>query len=141
MIRFRYLQFSLCALLLFCCGCPAPNGDIGTVEGIITLDGEPVSQASVMFFPSAGRASIGKTDETGRYTLIYTRSTDGAVIGTHKVTISTEAKADDGYGNEEAAVEARKEIIPQKYIDRKKTDLTATVEPGSNTFNFDLKSE
>lgn len=141
MIRFQYLQFSLCALLLFCCGCPSSNGNIGTVEGVVTLDGEPVGQATVMFFPSSGRASIGTTDDAGRYKLVYTRSEDGAVVGTHKVTISTEIKASDGYGDDEPAVQGKKEIIPAKYLDRRKTELTANVEPGSNSINFDLTSE
>lgn len=141
MIRFQYLQFSLSVLLLCCCGCPAPNGDIGIVEGVVTLDGNPVGKASVMFFPQSGRASIGTTDEKGHYRLLYTRSADGAVIGEHKVTISTEVKEDSGYGNEEAAIEGRKELIPSKYVHRKKTDLTATVKSGKNTINFDLTSE
>lgn len=141
MIRFQYLQFGLAALLLCCCGCPASNDGIGTVEGVITLDGEPVDQASVMFFPQSGRASIGTTDDTGHYKLLYTRSADGAVIGKHKVTISTEVKENSDYGTEEVATAARKEIIPKKYLDRRKTELTATVTGGKNTINFDLKSE
>lgn len=95
-----------------------------------------------MFFPQAGgRASIGTTDDNGHYELLYTRSADGAVIGEHTVTISTEVKEDSGYGNEDAAVAGRKEIIPDKYVHKKKTDLTATVTSGSNTIDFNLSSE
>lgn len=134
MIRFLGLQFCLSVLLLCCCGCPASNDGIGTVEGVVTLDGNPVSQVSVMFFPQTGRASMGTTDDNGHYKLLYTRSVDGAVIGEHKVTISPEPEEDDDDRRNE-------ELIPSKYVDQKTTDLTATVSSGKNTFNFDLKSK
>ena len=69
----------------------------------------------------------------------YTRSQKGAVIGEHKVTISIEVEA-DVYGQQDAP-KVRDESIPKKYLDRKKTELTKTVESGSNEFNFDLESK
>ena len=69
----------------------------------------------------------------------YTRSENGAIIGNHKVTISTEVAADD-YEQDDAP-EARAESIPRKYLDREKAELTATVESGRNNINFDLTSK
>ena len=140
MIQYRNSLLSLSVLLLCFCGCPSSNGNIGWVEGVVTLDGEPVQGASVRFYPASGeRGSSGKTDKNGYYQLRYTRSQQGAIIGEHKVTLSTEVIADN-YGTETAAP-AQAETIPKKYLDRKKTDLTATVESGSNTIDFELTTE
>lgn len=138
MIRYLYLQLSLCLLLLCLAGCPGSNGDVGRVEGVVTLDGVPVKEAYVRFYPATARASSGKTDDEGHYELRYTRSIDGAFIGEHKVTISTEVE-EDNY-NPDDIVEGRSESIPKKYIDRKTTELTATVESGKNTIDFELTS-
>ena len=139
MIRYRNFVLSLSVLLLCFCGCPSSNENIGWVEGVVTVNGTPVEGARVRFYPTTGRGSSGKTDETGHYELKYTRSEDGAVIGEHKVTISTEAEANNY--EQDDAVEARAESIPKKYVNLKTTDLTATVKSGNNTHNFDLKSK
>lgn len=129
MNRYQLLQWILPALLLLClAGCGSPS-NIGTVEGNVTLDGAPLANATVTFYPNSGeRSSSGKTDENGTYTLRHTRDVVGAVIGKHVVTISI-------------VTDGKKRIIPTKYSDRKKTDQTATVESGSNNFNFDLNTK
>ena len=137
MILYRNFVLSLSVLLLCFCGCPASSGNIGLVEGVVTLDGTPVEGAFVRFYPETGRGSSGKTDKDGHYELRYTRSEDGAIIGNHKITISTEVEAD----YEQDPDEGRAESVPKKYLDRKKTELTATVESGRNNINFDLTSK
>ena len=139
MIRYRNFLLSCSVLLLCFCGCTGSSGNIGVVEGVVTLDSAPVVGATVRFYPTSGdRGSSGKTDKDGHYELRYTRTEKGAVIGEHKVTISTEVKADNY--EEEDTEEARPETIPKKYLDRKKTVLLETVESGDNTINFDLTS-
>ena len=134
----QYRNFLILSVLLCFCGCSSPSGNVGLVEGVVTIDGAPVAGGTVTFYPTSGRGSLGNTDENGHYELRYTRNENGAVIGEHQVTISTKVEAG---GYEDDAVEAQKETIPRKYRDRKKTELTATVESGSNTINFDLKSK
>ena len=139
MIQYRNFLLSLSVLLLCFCGCSSSDGNIGWVEGVVTLDGAPVEGATVRYYPASGeRGSSGKTDENGHYDLRYTRSQKGAIIGEHKVTISTEVLG-DGYGTDNAPA-ARTESIPKKYLDPEKTELTKTVASGNNTFNFDLNS-
>jgi hypothetical protein len=137
------------ALALSCialAGCGG-GGDFGYVEGNITLDGEPLPNALVGFYPTGGRGSIGSTDSEGHYSLQYTANQKGASVGTHKVTISTaieavEAKVYERTGERQEAVAGRKEMLDASYQDRQKTPLSATVEPGSNPpINFDLTSE
>ena len=138
MRRFQFLQLSLSALLLCYCGCSGSSSNFGTVEGTVTLDGKPLSGVSVMFYPESGaRSSAGQTDENGKYSLRHTRDTEGAVIGKHRVTISTEDLADR---DEEVATKKRK-ALPLKYTDQNKTELSETVESGNNTIDFPLKSK
>lgn len=104
-------------------GGDAPN--LGRVTGKVTLDGTPLSDASVTFLPEKVRASSATTDSDGKYELIYIREEQGAAIGQHKVFIS---KLID-----------EKETIPAKYSDPETTTLTAEVKAGDNTYDFDLK--
>ena len=131
MSRFQFLQLVLFALALCCVGCAGGTpSNFGTVEGTVTLDGTPVPQASVAFYPISGeRSSSGTTDENGDYSLRHTRDITGAFIGEHKVTITVDT--DD----------KKNEAFFLEYIDPKKTKQSATVDSGNNTINFDLKSK
>jgi len=66
------------------------------VSGVVTLDGKPYRNAIVMFQPMAtqdnpnpGRASSGSTDENGRFSVKTFEGQAGAVIGKHRVRITT----------------------------------------------------
>lgn len=143
--------FLLIVAGLMITGCS--NSKVGTVSGVVTLDGKPIDQATVSFYPDEGRASLGRTNEKGEYRLTYTRGVSGAVIGNHKVTISTLVDAEVDYGDSNyesggagevsvtSVTKARPESMPPKYRDRRQTVLTATVERGSNEINFELTSD
>jgi hypothetical protein len=126
---------SWCLVLGAClsvgCGGPA-HPDVGRVTGVVTLDGQPLPDATVMFQPTSGRASVATTDSAGKYTLLYIDGVPGALLGSHKVNIRTEIPGEDGQPP------IAKEKLPKKYHDQ--TELTAEVKPGSNTINFDLQS-
>ncbi|MFN3192123.1 MAG: carboxypeptidase regulatory-like domain-containing protein [Aureliella sp.] len=121
------------------------DGSLGSVSGTIHLDGEPLEGAVISFYPivtdaeaasmDRGRASHGRTDASGKYSLIYTRDKNGAEIGKHKIVITTLEEGGGGdYGG------GQKERVPKKYnVD---TTLEAEVTSGSNTIDFlDLDSE
>ena len=75
MRRFPFLYLSLFALLLCYCGCSGSPANVSKVEGTVTFDAEPLSGASVTFYPESGaRPSAGETDENGKYSLRYTLS-------------------------------------------------------------------
>jgi len=105
----------------------------------VTWNGEPLSDAEVVFQPESGRASIGRTDEDGRYYLAYTHQKDGAVVGSHVVMITSglEAISDEsGSGNDRPA---RPEVLPARY--HSASELTAKVKNGSNTIDFPLTAD
>ena len=129
-------------LLVSLSGCGS-SSNIGTVEGIVTMDGTPVEGAAVAFHPSDGRASIGRTDANGKYELGYLKNESGAIIGSHKVTISTKiypSEAADSDGNP-TMVPGKPETMPPNYSNLSKSVLTAEVKAGQNECNFELTTK
>lgn len=132
----------LCGALFAIYGCSSTPDDmpeVGTVTGVVTLDGKPLEQAQVSFSPENGRTSTGTTDASGTYELTYTPTVQGAKIGKHSVRISTFQEPEGDLDNEEKLKGGREELVPEKY--NKQTTLTADVKAGENTFDFELKSE
>ncbi|TWT42719.1 DUF4198 domain-containing protein [Botrimarina hoheduenensis] len=75
-------------------GCDSAPFPLAQVEGQVTLDGKPLSNAKVMFAPvaaageiEAGKAAFGLLDSEGRFTLSTYKQDDGAVVGEHWVTV------------------------------------------------------
>ena len=142
----QLLALVACVGLLSLSGCGG-NSDLGSVTGTVTIDGEPIDYAAVTFMPTQGRASIGRTDADGVYKLAYVIGQDGALIGNHKVYVTTRVKKEPAYGQKEGVekspirLNGRKELLPKENCDRNYTELTATVESGNNEINFDLTSK
>jgi hypothetical protein len=117
----------LVAALLTGCG---RRGELASVHGRITLDGQPLAGAFVVFTPtSKGTTSYGRTDADGRYQMTFTDREKGAWIGPNLVRINTGDVGPDG----------PPERVPSVYNQR--TTLKVDVKPGTNTFDFDLKSK
>ena len=58
------------------------------VSGVVTLDGQPVAEAGVMFQPTAGGpVASGTTDAAGKFTL-QCANKPGLIAGEYLVTIS-----------------------------------------------------
>ncbi|MCH5372923.1 MAG: carboxypeptidase-like regulatory domain-containing protein [Planctomycetes bacterium] len=120
-------MLGMAAILAGCGG----GSNLSTVTGTVTMDGAPVEAASVAFTPEEGSQSFGVTDASGHYELYFAGDTKGAVTGKHTVRITTPSPSED---------DPRQYVqIPARY--NTETELTATVEKGSNTIDFALKSE
>jgi len=118
-------------------GCSDGGPEMSKVEGVVLLDGEPLPEAMVTFEPSRGRSSAGRTDAEGKFTLQYSSTREGAVVGEHVVRISTyEPQRLMGPG--EGLTPLKPELVPTKY--NSQTELKRTVEPtwGPNEFVFEL---
>jgi len=112
-------------------GCGA-RSDLAAVHGKVTLDGQPLSDAFIVFAPTThGTTSYGRTDSGGNYEMMFTDTEKGAWIGENLVRIST---GDLGRGGGPGP----KERVPVVYNEA--TTLKADVKRGINAFNFDLKS-
>jgi uncharacterized lipoprotein NlpE involved in copper resistance len=121
----------LVACVIALCGCSSRT-DLAAVHGKVMLDGQPLPDAFVVFAPTThGTTSYGRTDAGGSYEMMFTDNEKGAWIGENLVRIST---GDLGRGGGPGP----KERVPVVYNEA--TTLKADVKRGSNTFNFDLKS-
>jgi hypothetical protein len=125
------------------------------VKGRVTLDGQPVSGATVLFVPAApdrGRPASAQTDDDGNFRLMTYRSEDGAVPGEYRIVVSkTEAfpAPDPKHTGKQRALDrlARdasrkkaKRLIPAIYSDPAQTTLRCTVPP-PDTLNVELFSK
>lgn len=116
------------------------SSGFAAVSGTITLDGKPVSGASVFFVPSAGSDSasasqpftraFGTTDSRGNYVLYYARAKTGARVGEYDVKISKITINDQ----QDKPVQG----LPAKY--NEDSNLKAVVKTGANQLSFDLES-
>lgn len=89
-------RFSLLVLLVGAIGCGS-GGEFGVASagGTVTLNDKPVPDLVVTFTPQAaagnanpGKSATGRTDAQGKFTLSTYSMGDGAIVGTHKVTVN-----------------------------------------------------
>ncbi|QDU36242.1 hypothetical protein Mal4_05260 [Maioricimonas rarisocia] len=138
-IRREILLWSTVLLLPLAVGCGGTSDqpELGEVTGVVTLDGEPLADARVVFSPvEGGQSSEATTDAQGKYALVYRGEQMGAKIGEHKVFVSTfeEAVLDD-FGKPTGG---REELVPEQY--NRSSTLTVEVKPGDNEIPLDLNS-
>lgn len=121
-------------MIVFMQGCgDSTRPAVGKVSGTVTLDGQPLPNATVQFQPETGRPSAGITDAAGKYSLSYSPGVEGAAIGHHKVIIRTEVPGADG------EPPRQKELLPAKY--HNESELTADVVAGDHVQDFNLNSK
>ena len=145
-------------------GCGRSGPVVQYVEGIVTLDGEPLEGAVVTFRPtSGGLTAAGTTDGTGLYKLnaLAARRGAGTMAGDYLVSILKWKESDGGPGpqpdpsdtakfeawqreNLKAASREPIYIAPKPYSDVKTSGLKVTVKKGRNSgdaFRFELTSD
>lgn len=108
------------------------DSGLSEVTGKVTLDGKPVKGMEITFEqkdPTNGAAAIGYTQEDGTYKLHYPGDKTGTPTGEYIVRIT-------GGETDETGKPVR--VSKQFNAD---SELTATVESGSNEFNFDVTSK
>jgi hypothetical protein len=59
------------------------------VEGTVKLDGQPLSNVQVSFYPkNGGRPGTGTTNEEGHYELTYVAGEEGTNVGPNRVEVT-----------------------------------------------------
>ena len=126
-----FLMIALPFAVLAGCGTSSDGPEIAPVSGVVTLDGKPVTNASVVFESSNGVVAFGNTNGEGVYELNYLDGQKGAEVGSNTVRIETvlDAPPPANY----------RDPIPAKYNQR--SELKADVQPGQNTHDFALQTK
>jgi hypothetical protein len=129
---------------------PANYPETAPVSGTVTLDGKPLAAATICFSPSEGRSSSAVTDQAGRYELHYAGRVTGAMLGTHRVTISQvvpdEKMKASLSAEDRGLLDAGEfslpfvESLPSRYRGLN-SELSAEVKPQRNVFDFNLTSK
>ncbi|MCA9003919.1 MAG: Ig-like domain-containing protein [Planctomycetaceae bacterium] len=160
-----FFKLTTAALLVCCMGCSG-GGDqvkLAPVSGVVTMDGKPLADVVVIFSPDKGNPSSGRTDSSGKYTLLFKENAKGALLGPHRISIitggpvPTQNSDDDGGISQTLPIETfrgendgvaaiklpkdtfKKDPIPERY--NTKSELKKEVVDGKNSFDFELTSK
>ncbi|MDR3196945.1 MAG: hypothetical protein LBU34_03660 [Planctomycetaceae bacterium] len=151
-MRHYRLPIFLCFLYVFVFpGCKQPNYvSTEMVEGTVTLDGVPVSDAEVTFYPvqlGVGISAMGRTDTHGVYRLSSMKGAPekGTVSGDYYITVSKYVTKEIEKPYFDPAQDAvikfeSKEMVPLAYTDVETSPLTVTVAEGKNIIDLKLDS-
>ena len=105
----------LLAIVSIIAGCQRSPYELAPVEGTVTIDGRPLTNARIMFAPvakggeiEAGKPAVGRLGADGSFTLTTYGDNDGAVVGEHWVTIiRTESEGDANSASSAGSASAR----------------------------------
>jgi hypothetical protein len=133
-----FVRTSLPAVLLCFTGC----GGLVAVQGEVTLDGQPLPNAKVMFMPAAGgRPAEGTTDAAGKFRLTTNSPHDGAAAGEYVVSVTARTiQYESKPGTEQGFVEKAIWQAPERYSHPSQSGLKATVNPKRPLVKIELKS-
>lgn len=142
------------------CNSAAPGLKTEEVEGLVTLDGAPVADATVTFTPVAsgtGAMATGTTDASGKYRLTAVapgyspKPGSGTLPGEYNVGVvkvqmpefptSTDAIKPQEGQRPSAATPTLTYVVPQKYENPASSGIKKTVKEGKNDIPIELSSK
>jgi len=122
-------------------GRPVKKKDTFAVAGKMTMDGKPLSGATVTFHSLNAitekyvHVCDGLTDDSGRFNVTTYAKFDGAPAGEYVVTV---VKTGKGYYDGEIPDKTQ---LPEKYATPTTTPLKITIKEGTNDVNLDLEGK
>lgn len=130
--------FLTCLLALVAIGCGDSRRQ--SIQGTVTVDGQPLPAGSIRFIPTKGvdGPSAGAEIVDGKFAV---PKETGTFSGTFQVQVTARRPAQTLTRNPESGQMERgfEQYIPAKY--NRQTELTAEVKPGEdNTFTFELST-
>jgi len=143
-LRTRHAAAPVAVLVVFLAGCG--SADRVGVSGKVTLNGQPLTNATIQFFPQGAMSPAGGTVVTdGKYEL---PAKPGLPPGKYKVSISSPVGGETATGSFVANPGAKgktvapqttvKDLVPAKYNTNTELQVEVTAK-GPNTFDFDLR--
>src|SRR5262249_49611112 len=132
-VRFLCAVALVTAVLVGCSSGPA----VGEVQGKVTFRGKPVTEGLVTFLnPKEGGAAEAEITKEGTYAV-----QGKVVVGEYLVIITPPLHMVDTDPGKTPPAKMPKPApnIPEKYRMQGSTTLKATVKPGKNEIDFDMK--
>jgi hypothetical protein len=109
------------------------------VTGKVLYNGKPLEFGSVTFQPPRGQSARGKVQSDGSFSLSTYRPGDGAVVGSHKVSITCYESQRRAVAKGAGEQSLGKLLIPERYTFLDQSGLTAEVrQDQSEPFVFEL---
>jgi hypothetical protein len=143
------LRFSVVVLCLLCsvvlAGCKSGPDLPPTVpvEGVLTLDGKPVAEATIIFIADQGvYNATGTTDTEGRFEMSAFQEKKGVVVGSYKVEMNKTIVEPRPGGREGESDVNLKLGLPKRYNTFTTSGITINVtDAGQQDLKFELKSK
>ncbi|QDU37985.1 hypothetical protein Mal4_23040 [Maioricimonas rarisocia] len=140
----------LALMVTGCSSSPDDAPELVEYTGVVTLDGQPLGDAVVMFHPTQPglNGAAGQTNADGEFSLV-TGNRSGVTPGNYKVTVSrivtkdgSPVSTDEGMDIEQLRMSGdASESIPDKYSALEQTQLTADITDSPETPpSFELTS-
>lgn len=125
-------------------GCSGSEAKLAPVEGVARLDGQPLTEGIVTFQPKSGRSATGAIQSDGTFQLGTYSGSDGALIGTHKVSVTAAGSASRGRPNFETdnpRASAKSSPLPARYSSPDTSGIEFEVKSGAaNHAEIELSS-
>lgn len=135
MCRTTLVLLGLASLCLGLPGC-SRNKPL-QVTGQVTWEGKPLEQGIITFRPANLKGPTAEAPIVkGSYTVEIAPGEKRVSIQGFQVVGKRRASPLDPGSPE---VEDKRQILPVKYSDKEKTELSRTIEPGATKLDFDLK--
>ncbi|WP_339743681.1 carboxypeptidase-like regulatory domain-containing protein [uncultured Rubinisphaera sp.] len=134
----KFIQLGVAFMVtVILAGCSSESGPkLGTVSGMVMVDGQPLSGVVVNFSPENGeRASYAITDDNGYYKLRFSSKRMGALPGRHRVQVTPNGLE----VSTEIPPEEWTYKVPQHYSG--KHFLIQVIEAGHNNIDLNLSSD
>ncbi len=125
--RFNLVLAVFCAIAFLVVGCnqkSASRAGLVKAEGVLTYNGQPVSDATIEMNPVVEGAescvAVARTDEKGKFVMMTDRPDDGALPGKYKTVVKKQVETIDGMSREEYEKAHNPEGRDDFYIDKNK---------------------
>jgi predicted small lipoprotein YifL len=127
------------ATVISAMGCGQSGPEFAPAAGVVTLDGQPLAEAGVMFTPiQGGPVASATTDADGRFEL-RTLSHDGAIVGEHQISITKGRTEEKWIPNATVPLIRFVSELPDKYARRESSGLSAKVSSDDDLNDFALQ--
>ncbi|MEX1042277.1 MAG: hypothetical protein WDZ51_16715 [Pirellulaceae bacterium] len=114
-------------------GCSQEGGSLASVSGVVTLDGSPIANGSVLLTDAEGKMATSPLQTDGSYSL-------ECVPGVYAVAVAPPPPLDPLALNGSAGSGLASAKIPKQYQDVGTSGLTVEVKDGKNAADFRLDS-